>query len=679
MGANSDKLRVYLRGELLETSPIKDNEAIIDLKRDIRIEGLFEESGMKFLFTGDGYDKIVEILETEGACTRVEVLVQERICDNNKWQDLLAGTIPLTSIVQDYAEKSIEVDFEDDTFSSKIRSNIEQKAFLNVGRSRNDIPITPVASIAFDAFTPSTGAYPGSFSAHCYPVVEAFEFLIQFMTDGTVGFKSDYLEDSSNWVNQDFIAAGDTFDNGKLYLITAKSLRIGTATDKPNISFSELFRNIRRNTNISMGIDLDDDENPRVRIEKTEFFFQNANTIAIRDISDLRGKIDTRRLYSRLNVGNPDFVQEVFSTFDNDVQFLSFKEEDYGMRGDCTEDVGLDLRTQYLTDTNILEDILINSNDDFDGDTIIVVGDELSDVGGVAARLVRYTVSGIAPYHYNDTFKNNEIINRWQGSVPASIAKYIDDANFTFRASVISPPFLSNTRSFPIGSTAPQTITRTPFDNETTPPNFDVGSNYNNLAPNWFYTVPLGGDFTFETEIDIFGEETTPTFAGFANFSILVRLFRGTTIFTPIEIIPAQLKTLNIVNGQGGSNIKIFLDHKFEDMTAAERVWVEVKIDPGSVTMPTDVTVDVGSYFACTLSEADGGVYKVFDPDDFRARSYTFTRNLPLEDYKTIRDNVGKTIIINEGLDQTNDKICWIERITYNFNTSEATFDLKSK
>ncbi len=196
MAEDSNKFRVFIRGIELKENPIQDNGATLLFTRDETVEGLFSESITPLLFQGDGYDKIVEIIKTEGVCTRVDIRIQERICQK-AWKNLTIGTVPLTSIIQDFEKKTILANIDEETFQSKIRGNIEQKAFINVGRSRNDIEITPVTPIAFDDFLPSTGAYAGTFRADCYSVIDTFEFLVAFMTDGTVTFRSDYLAVSS--------------------------------------------------------------------------------------------------------------------------------------------------------------------------------------------------------------------------------------------------------------------------------------------------------------------------------------------------------------------------------------------------------------------------------------------------------------------------------------------------
>ena len=86
--------------------------------------------------------------------------------------------------------------------------------------------------------------------------------------------------------------------------------------------------------------------------------------------------------------------------------------------------------------------------------------------------------------------------------------------------------------------------------------------------------------------------------------------------------------------------------------------------------------VNNDTFFECSGSEDDGGVYEEFDPNSFKARLYKFRKNVSLQRSDNIRDNTRSSFIINELSDTDLDKTVWIEEVVNNVETGETSFTM---
>src|SRR4029079_2170935 len=81
---------------------------------------------------------------------------------------------------------------EDDSFFARINNNKHIRDYLDVGRSKSGATIsagTPIDLQMFDVCDCSDITD----KRKAYKVFDSFEFIVKFMTDGIMGFASDYF------------------------------------------------------------------------------------------------------------------------------------------------------------------------------------------------------------------------------------------------------------------------------------------------------------------------------------------------------------------------------------------------------------------------------------------------------------------------------------------------------
>jgi hypothetical protein len=183
--------RVYLDTVLVD-EPIGLSDIEITIERDAEIRGLLVKFTSELGFIGSGYDALITKRD-EGIVTITDVLIQYQ--DSGVWKDLFEGIIFTADISYNLTKKIATATVEDNSFTARINNNKNIDASFDVGKSKNGEVITAVTPVDIDFFDPvdnlATYFYP---DIKCYKVFDCFRFIIDFMTDGNVGFESDFFD-----------------------------------------------------------------------------------------------------------------------------------------------------------------------------------------------------------------------------------------------------------------------------------------------------------------------------------------------------------------------------------------------------------------------------------------------------------------------------------------------------
>ena len=569
--------------------------------------------------------------------------------NNNTYDRLFTGAILLSNIQFNLNRRTAIVRLEDIGFFGAIDNNKNIKTFLNSEFTKNGTQITTPTAFQLDYFTPATGAFFGFGNRDHYLVSDALDFLVRFMTDDVVkGITSTYLTTPSN------------FEGGLLYVTTGEEIRTG-AGQHPNISFKGMFQFLQRTHNISFAIESDVNGDPVMRIEEKSFFFESSTSFTVRNIRDLELKAAKDNLFSHLEVGNKTF--EKSGNFSSTTRFFSFRDEDYIIEGSGNTDKVLDFKTDFITDNNVIELIVVTNigsgDDEFDEDNIIVTGNTAGNA----------TIAFASPdFHYNRGLTNDKIMLRQINSIPNSASKYISAQN--------TPAFVGATTfsvviDAPIGSIIIiQSVI--PFNTVF----HDLGGNYNSTAPNHFYEIPFNGVFTFRASLRII---------------VVPRISNRTLVFrsrVEIQRWNAGLSVLQeSVEKFGTQTTATAITSYFSDVdltttmicSAGERIRARAAIQVVSSDYITGELVEffvTVPLFWCLGATNDAGVYQLFDPADFRALIYSFKQNTNSTDFNTLISQSLRRIKFNEGSNPTLDKLAWIDKIDYKVETSETDYQL---
>lgn len=533
-------LRVTLDDTILNDTPRGWDDAVIKTKRGKTLKGLFLTYSSDLEFWGDGFDYINDVME-ENYCNTIKVTIETDDCgDVGDWVTEFNGIIQIPQISKfDVTQNIIQTKIFDDTFDAKINNNKSIKAFVDVGTSKNGEDITPASPVEIEMFNPTGDFISGWVDCEGFRVFDCFKFIIDYITDGQIGFKSDLFSgEYYNWM-----------------LFNGKELRVANPPgggDQVEVSFKELFQEINKKTNISFAIEPDDDPSFdfRLRLEETSYFEQDDSILTLDNVPNIMMSFNRDELFSNVAIGSKSFDDDLVLSYPP-LNIKAFKEENYNLLGQCNIDKTLNLVSKYVIDSNVIEDVVVNNVEKYDKKIFLIVTDgtraikykeygvptsEGADTSGTAFKLTdsgaTFVTDGVsngdmvanittnsntmvtnvdsetvlsltanifssgdnyqvrkAPFNYNDPLTNIKVIERFSGGLPNSVIKHLSTSSIAnFKASTTAE--LSGSQS-PVA-----------FNNDSTPPNFDDGGFYDAIT-NFDYTIPNNGLYGFKNESSI--------------------------------------------------------------------------------------------------------------------------------------------------------------------------------
>lgn len=667
-----DKYQFILDGVIVP-NPDEWREMELTTERDKDISGILTLFTSELTFKGAGYRLLKQRFDVTYN-SFIDAVINR--LNGSAYAAIVEGIMLLSDIKFNLDKKTATVRVQDGSFQGGIDNHKNVKAFLDSGFSINDVQITSPAFVELDFFIPSTGVYPAGFNnRNCYLVIDTLDFLVRFMTDNRVkGVASPYLRTKAN------------FEGGLLYVVSGEEIRTGAA-DAPNVKFADIMQFLKRTHNLTFGFDTNPDGDPRMIVENRELFFGNDVTATIRKIKDLTLEVDTERLFSHLLVGNNTFVEP--GNCSPTIRFFAFRDEDYVIQGKANIDKALDLRTDYITDSNTIEDIIVNDEDSFDED-IFVVTSQPEATGLLAGKFqdVNYCSN---LFFYNKGLTNDQIILRQVNSIPGNVAKALVSATTPSRTSIEHEVFLISPNVGVL--TFPHSFDAFPFDLEVSP-NYDIGSNYDSAPGKHQYEVPFAATYGFDYDmvLNITPNGGFPNFGVFVDITFTIQRLTSTNNLTVEEEIEKKITfykdapSNNFLDQDG--NLFLANDPAFNytvsdavNLTCAIgnliRLKVRTEIQFGFTFIQIFVLPNASvSFFRCLGADEDAGTYTVFKPDDYRVLLYKFAKNQSRTQSTNLFLNRTDQIKINEGSNPNFDKATWIQSVSHKLETGETQFTL---
>ena len=664
-----EKYLFKIEGETI-ISPEGWKDFELRLKRDNDIAGLLVSSTNEFIFKGDGYD-ILKSRFDENFNDKVNVSI-EILQPDQSYKLQYKGVVILTNIQFNLEKKFASTTIEDANFQGAINGNKNIKTFIDTELTKNNELISTLTVFSMDFFQPN-GSFVPVFNRKMYLYKDALSFLVRFMTDDLVkGVQSAYLDNVNNFGGASL-----------LYVTTGEGIRVSNPI-APNVSFAQLIIFLAKTHDLTFDFITNTNGDTVMRIEEKEFFFGIANSDTIRDLIDLTVEIDQLKIGSHIEVGN----NTTFPTGNCSAttRFFSFQNEDYALGGKGNLDNLIDLKTDFITDSNVIEEIVRNNNDSFEDDIVVVMG----NISGTQATRFQSTKYCSNNFFYNLEFTNDNIIDRKLSAIPGSVIKFL------LGGATPCKVFQGTDRTDIIDVTPGAPITETNINLNFTDVDFDIGSNYI-VTPQTHYDVPFEGTFSFDVFTRVAFAISDPFDAGNGvapnitiRSSIAIQRFDVTLTNLKEEIRSAEVQIqfgrpfTNGVNGLDGFD-QVSVSGRSRTLAHAATMDCDTS-DRIIATILYRVVARIGSreaiasiasqssVFRCLGAAEDNGVFKVFDPLSFRARQYKFQKNLSLTRTDNIRANPRSSIIINELSDESLDKITFIEEMRNNIETGETSF-----
>jgi hypothetical protein len=315
---------------------------------------------------GDAYAYLNGLIEDSCGCELVNVGVEFKCA--GQWQKLCNGYIILAECITDMDRCKITTKLYDDTFSTKINNNKNIPFSLRAEVTKNLQPVTPPTMFVVDLFVPATGVYGTTDFVYGTRVEDALKHLVACMSDNLVDCVAPpFASGTYEWL---------MIMNGRQILAPQQRVDV-------NITFEQLFVALQQKLNINISTSLQANGRPLLTIDYASVIDAQTEAASIINASGVIRKTDTARLYSRVGLGS-DQVLEQWQCNGGDnactfaqTPFLGFREESFGLIGNCNKDTELDLLVrEVIFDTNVIEDIFIWGNQSFELNPIIMQCEE---------------------------------------------------------------------------------------------------------------------------------------------------------------------------------------------------------------------------------------------------------------------------------------------------------------
>jgi hypothetical protein len=488
----------------------------------------------------------------------------------------------------------------DGGFLSLIDQNMGIKAYVNVGRSKNDEDISSSVLEQTNLYyygqnQQSGGGDIAAQNRVGVRVYDAFKMLVAFMTDGALGFESDFFRP-------------DDINRGYYTLITGNSLRTGDINSWPYISFEELYKDCQRLFNLSFTTETVGGVK-RLRIEPTSFFRQTNASITLADPDAVVQTSNEKSFYQKVEFGSNEFDNDDYTYFPR-VTFLGARKEEYHLGGQCNTNNVLKLRTEVLiTDTNRIQAALpvasggaADPSNITDEDTYLILHYSDNSVANYPNPLFPTTL-----VYFNELLTNFQTALRWGDGIPNSIYLFLGsglNGGQAVRINNYLPPYQ------PIAFIAFGAYLKFPLS--AFPNGYDPNGNISQSTDNLFlgslnpiwslgqtmFTAPIDGIYSVSVRLVLDTLDTS------AFNSLIIRKFNtvASGIITSIGFGSIPMSNAYVLNGvwiwEGSFTFNLLQD---------ERVAILLVIAQEAITILDGSSFTVGSNFTA---------FKTYNPED---------------------------------------------------------------
>ncbi len=625
------------------------------IERDEVIKAILPKYDVKLTFNGAGYAYLFEQRKTYGYCKLIELRIEQQCSPNSGYEIALNGLIFISDCKFNESKCTVECSVMDNNYGAKIFNNKSIGAFLNVGRSKNDVAITPCAYDDIRMFEPTSGAFDTE-TRRVYKVHDAFRFLIDFMTDGVVGFESDFL---STFTDESGVEA--------LRLTTGQEIRLHDRTKIPFISFADLFHEVDIKYPLGFTI-INVAGIPTIKIEEDAYFKNKTPSITVQNIDDFVSSFNSELLYSKVKFGSTYLDYDGMIGHYPQVRFFNFADEEYHLKGECNIDKTLDLTGFIISDTNVIESCFSteNDNDTYDDELFFVQVNSQTSDASMMYDLITYNI----PYFYNPGLINSKIAERY--SLQNNIAIYLGNNDDTFRSESTITQDVSSDYSGLINNTTNVYCGVIAFQNDSTGGNYDTNGNYNNTT--YRFVSPASGNYNFDANIvmkiqagvELPGQDL----AAITRLQVVYRVYGSGGAFLRDEFCPEYNYVPAFTNG---GEFNVFGSKNIYIPSGGYVNCVVSVISTGVVTSYQSTNILATSYFLCDQSVNGGGVYGKEFPADYFISMFEFDAPLSKSQYDLMKADLSKAVVINH--DGKTNRTTWIRKTVRKMATGEMKWE----
>lgn len=557
------------------------------IKRATDLKALLITQDAELTFIGSMYAFFYDKFYNSGVCTEIETLI-EQSTDNQNFISIHRGKIQIKDIQLEETLGEAKAKIIDDSYFARIGNNKNIGTVPDSGRSKNDHAILPCPVYEIDVFDVVTDGSLGNRQG--FFAYDVMRYLVDFMSDGEVGFESDFL-----------------LTELPLMITNGFALRTPGSLSAPNwsTSFEDLIKNLRGCRDISFGIEYDNNGKPILRLERNEYFYQDTVSFRFTNPLKIRSYVDVQSLYSKVKFGSTITNDSPVLHFLENTIYNGFREEEFHVLGQCNIDKELNLVRDYIVSSNVIEYIIdqtgLGSPDTGHDEDIVLIHVENVNRTALTANAVSTQFTAAGDYYYNLAINNAQAGKDYFTTFQGDLAQFLNIISNDLLASSSQQYLYSTSGTVPtIPINLPPVNVTLDFGTE-----FDPGGNFN-LGTDT-YIVPISGYYTLSLYalFDVFslGQQFDMNVSfGFNGNINAAGLFQAFAI---------QADHFGIVANVSGS---VYLD-------AGDAITASVLMDAVTAgsSEPVNPSVELIAFnWSITNTPVAGGVVQTYDPSKIR-------------------------------------------------------------
>lgn len=397
----------YLDG-ILVNEPMGWADFTEELDRDIRERLISVKYSASLTFTDGAYEYLASVYAQRGYCHKVQYEAKQRC--NGQLRTAAKGVLILADAEWNLTRCEAAVPVVDEGIGAVIISNRDIPISPTAEASKNGTAISPVPAVTLSIHDPQgdgTTLLPDT--RRTWDWFEAITHAVAYMSDDTITIASDWyagLDDAEKWA-----------------LVDGLELRTHTgASTRVVWTFKQLFDEMAGRYNLWMWATVDGNGNPQLRIEPESYFYGAAGGIFQLDLQDVVRTVDSDRLYAKVNVGCDSYIRQFTNTplALPYVPLTTHGKEEYHFTGVCNTSETLDLAFDFITDSNAIEDVVLNANEEYDEDIFLLQYYDGPLTPGPETSRWQFSPDGVLfVWPFNQAGLNSNILSRYY--LPSSV------------------------------------------------------------------------------------------------------------------------------------------------------------------------------------------------------------------------------------------------------------------
>jgi hypothetical protein len=650
---------------LLDGQAVTEPEGLTQLRHRIYfntgLNGYLEQFDGSVMFYGDEYKYLRNRLFVDG-CAISEVVIRNGI-------DTYRGNIFLNDAEWEPDLCKVTCEIVDASFLSLIDNNKDIKAYLNVPRSKNDVDISSFTVTQSNLLCKAATTTDADTPANRYGVrlYDAFKFLIAFMSDGQIGFVSDYFLPETSPTN--------ATETRNPTLLTGYSLRLGEQVNPddnqwPYLSFEELYTDAQRLYNLSFSMETVSGV-PTMRIEPRAYYQASGQSLTLPYAKGIKQTADRDSYYQLMKFGSANADDETFTYYPEEL-LQSWKEEEYHLGGQCNTSVILDLQTKtVVTDCNTIMTALPISaggqdEDSTDDEIFLLVFD-----GNNETIINTHPVTPTRVY-YNNRLTNLAVANRWGDGVPFPIFLFLGANNNQARAFNQTDAILDRcdfatslfSTSFYAFAEFPVTVPPFGFDPNTNIVQGTIQETCVTPINATYYQVPITGVYTVNARV-IFSTDGLRSSGGNVIGAEIVH-YDSADVFQPDQV------SIGFTNTNPNAFFVTFEGSATFSAQAGDKLAIRFNgVDTGAGIH--NITLHNGSFMDIP---GRGLITKTYNPADNYLLKSSVNCPIPADWWRSFRNNWHQLITMTYNTGQSSG---YVNEVNRNILTGDADVDIVSK